>query len=418
MNGLLLSKHIYILASIIILIYFIYKEIFIPTLSFLIIILLLLITHTITPNIFLSSFANESIAILFMLLVIYGAIKETNIIYKCTNFLFCSNLSYNQFLFRLTLFTISASAFINNAPIVAILMPAVISWGSKKNIASSKLLIPLAYSAVLGGTITLFGTSTNLIANSFLNESNLSTFSIFDLMYVGLPLAIIDSIYIIIASNKLLPQRTTITTNTIIKHINSSNFNKENIYFIGSFLFSCLIKYICNLNLFTSLLLFTICLLITNITNIQIIKSSFNLNLLLIATCAITLGKAIQHSGLANHSASLLIKNLHNLNLLYLLIIIFLATNILAILINSTSAISIIIPIVITLTQKLQIDPEPLLLCAIYAASASFMNPFGNYANLINFSSGNYKFIDFIKTGLPLNIIYMGSCITLIYFLY
>jgi di/tricarboxylate transporter len=89
------------------------------------------------------------------------------------------------------------SAFLNNTPVVATMIPAIKSWSKKINISSSKLMIPLSYAAILGGTITLVGTSTNLIVNG---QYQLLTgnpgFSLFDITLVGLPAALSGMLFI------------------------------------------------------------------------------------------------------------------------------------------------------------------------------------------------------------------------------
>jgi di/tricarboxylate transporter len=103
------------------------------------------------------------------------------------------------------------SAIINNTPLVAILMPYVHNWGKNHGVAPSKLLIPLSYSAILGGTATLIGTSTNLVVNGMVSEQTIfpdfKSLDIFDFTPVGLSMIIIGGLYLIFASNRLLPDK-------------------------------------------------------------------------------------------------------------------------------------------------------------------------------------------------------------------
>jgi len=99
------------------------------------------------------------------------------------------------------------SAFMNNTPIVALLIPYVNRWGKRNNIAVSKLLIPISYAAILGGTMTLVGTATNMLVNALAIDEADHAFSLFDFTIVGLPLAIVGLIYLFIFGKKLLPER-------------------------------------------------------------------------------------------------------------------------------------------------------------------------------------------------------------------
>jgi di/tricarboxylate transporter len=103
------------------------------------------------------------------------------------------------------------SAFLNNTPLVAIMMPYVHRWSRQNKIHPSKLLIPLSYAAILGGCATLIGTSTNLIVNGMVTDSQiipgLEPLKLFDFTLVGFPMIILGSIYLILFGNKLLPAR-------------------------------------------------------------------------------------------------------------------------------------------------------------------------------------------------------------------
>jgi di/tricarboxylate transporter len=99
------------------------------------------------------------------------------------------------------------SAFVNNTPLVAIMMPYVYQWAKRKNISPSKVLIPLSYAAILGGTITLVGTSTNLVVNGFVVDSGLPPLELFDFSPVGIPIAVIGILFLYFAGPSLLPAR-------------------------------------------------------------------------------------------------------------------------------------------------------------------------------------------------------------------
>ncbi|MDO9310369.1 MAG: SLC13 family permease [Nitrosomonas sp.] len=100
------------------------------------------------------------------------------------------------------------SSFLNNTPVVATMIPAIYSWSRKIGISPSKLMIPLSYTAILGGTITLIGTSTNLIVNGqYQALTGESGFSLFSITAVGIPVAIAGFILMWLAFPKLLPDR-------------------------------------------------------------------------------------------------------------------------------------------------------------------------------------------------------------------
>ena len=103
------------------------------------------------------------------------------------------------------------SAWMNNTAIVAILLPVVLGFARSKDVAASKLLIPLSYSSILGGCCTLIGTSTNLLVNGSLKDMGLEPMGMFTLAPVGIPLAIAGIAYMVAFGPKLLPNRSSIT---------------------------------------------------------------------------------------------------------------------------------------------------------------------------------------------------------------
>ncbi|MEM1157611.1 MAG: SLC13 family permease [Verrucomicrobiota bacterium] len=115
-----------------------------------------------------------------------------------------------------TLFTVSslvavASAFVNNTPIVALFLPLLLGLARARNIAPSKLLIPLSYASIMGGCCTLIGTSTNIIVSGIMVDYGMPALSMFELAKIGVPMLLIGTVYISFVSPKLIPDRSNIT---------------------------------------------------------------------------------------------------------------------------------------------------------------------------------------------------------------
>lgn len=99
------------------------------------------------------------------------------------------------------------SAFINNTPVVVVLVPVIISLARKMKLPASKFLIPLSYAAVLGGCCTLVGTSTNLLVTGILQSRGLPPLRMFELAWIGLPMLAAGTLYIGLFGRHLLPTR-------------------------------------------------------------------------------------------------------------------------------------------------------------------------------------------------------------------
>lgn len=173
-------------------------------------ILTLGIAGILSPKEILGGFANEQIIVIIVLLLIGDIIRSKGILNNFfERWVFKGATTHRNFQARMMFLTAGSSAFLNNTPLVAVMMPYVNTWSRKHNISSSKLLIPLSFAAILGGTISLIGTSTNLIVSGMLEDQHVFDQSyqleIYDFAWVGIPMSILGLIYLMLFSKKLLP---------------------------------------------------------------------------------------------------------------------------------------------------------------------------------------------------------------------
>lgn len=166
---------------------------------------ILLVTGVVTPAQAFSGFANEAVFTVAALFVVASAIQKTRALSFLEKLIFKDSLNPRTLMARMMLSTSAMSAFLNNTPIVAMLIPQVQQWASRNGVTASRLLIPLSYGAIVGGVVTLIGTSTNLIVSGMLVDRGHVPLSLFELSWVGVPAVLLVVIYFYFFGYKLLP---------------------------------------------------------------------------------------------------------------------------------------------------------------------------------------------------------------------
>jgi di/tricarboxylate transporter len=179
-------------------------------------VVLVTLAGIVTPREALVGFSNAGMLTVGALFVVAAALRETGALDVAGSWVLGGADSERGVLLRMAPSITGMSAFLNNTPIVAMFIPIVTSWCRKHRVEPSRLLIPLSYLAILGGTCTLIGTSTNLVIDGLMRETSASNPALseslhpmrfFELGYVGVPYAIIGIAYLLLVSHRLLPSR-------------------------------------------------------------------------------------------------------------------------------------------------------------------------------------------------------------------
>ncbi len=173
---------------------------------------LLVTLQVLTPAEAIAGMANEGMITVALLFIVAVGLRETGGMAMLMQPLLGHLRSLTQAQARLMTPVVIMSAFLNNTPLVAMLLPVASDWGRRYQLSVSKLLMPLSFASILGGTCTLIGTSTNLLVSALLaKEPGMPRLALLDMAWVGLPCALIGDGFILLSSRWLLPERRTAT---------------------------------------------------------------------------------------------------------------------------------------------------------------------------------------------------------------
>lgn len=175
--------------------------------SALILVSILVLTGILGPEEAFSGFASEIIVILVSIFVLSGAMIQTGLMdwvgFKIGE---VSGGSPAGILALVMIVAASISAFMNNTTTTGLLMPAIFTLCRRNKISPSKILIPLAFASMLGGTCTLIGTSTNVAASGFMRRTGLEPFTLFEFAPIGITIVVAGILYMTLVGHRLLPQ--------------------------------------------------------------------------------------------------------------------------------------------------------------------------------------------------------------------
>jgi di/tricarboxylate transporter len=167
----------------------------------------LLLVGVLTPEQALAGMASPGMITVAALYVVVAGLQHTGGIAWVSSHVLGQPTTLWRAQLRLMLPVAGMSAFLNNTPVVALFIPAVSDWARRMGQSASRFMLPLSYAAILGGTLTLIGTSTNLVLSGLWESGGGERIGLFEIMWIGLPVALVGITYIALVGRVLLPER-------------------------------------------------------------------------------------------------------------------------------------------------------------------------------------------------------------------
>lgn len=372
---------------------------------------ILMITGVLEPGEALAGFANQGVIAVAGLFVVARAVERSGALDRMTRWVLESDRpdgrppSEAGATLRVMLATAGASSVLNNTPVVAMLAPAVRRFAIARGLSPKRLLIPVSYAAMLGGMCTLVGTSTNLVVAGMMQTVGLQTFGVFELTQLGLPIAIVGIVYMTVVGRRLLP-----ATLEPAPPVVAAPEPQQRGLGCRSGVILLIVAVMIAIPACTSVpLVITVfgaalLLLLGKAITPREARGALDLEVLVTIAMAFGLGAALTKSGLAAAVGHLILTPAAPIGPLAVFAAVFLVTSLFTEMITNNAAAVLMFPIVTTVAADLHMDPRRLLIVVTIAASCSFSTPIGYQTNMIVAKLGDYRFVDFVRSGIGMNL--------------
>jgi di/tricarboxylate transporter len=385
----------------------------------------LLLTGVVRPVEVQSAFASPAIIALAALFVMAYALEVSGLLDRAIDWAvrLCRRMG-SAGLWLLMGLCGAASAFLNNTPIVILSAPVVRDVATTLNLSPRRYLMPLSYITVMGGCCTLIGTSTNLLVNDMARVSGQPSFGMFEILPVGLAVTIVGGLYLFFVSGRLLREggegsdhgeRPPLPDQLEIAGalVGKADLFKERQPFapvkaaigLGVFVGAITLATFNVVPIASTALGGVVLLILLGVITPDQAYSGLKPEILVLIAGMVVIGIAMEESGLAADATEILIGSVDGLEPLTALIVLYVVTLILTELLSNATVAVLVTPIAVALAESLGVSPRPFLIAVMLSASAAFATPFGYQTNVIVYQMAGYSYMDFVRVGLPLNMV-------------
>lgn len=352
----------------------------------------------------------------------------------------------------------SVGGFLNNTPVVVLAAPVVRDMAKSLKLSPKRFLMPLSHVTVLGGLLTLIGTSTNLLVNDMARNAGQPVFSLFEITPVGLVIALVGGLWLYFFGARQLGRTATAEEEAEAERerreaeAQAEKASRQGRWRLP-FSLSSLTRlgesrsqrdgtgdaHLGDVDLYASadrplqwkraliaLAVFVmvvaaaglgiapiaaaafagaVALILLGVLTPEEAYSGLKPDILLLIAGMVVVGTAIEVTGLAAQGAGLLIEVIRPFGPLGALIVLYGVTLFATELLSNATVAVLVTPIAVALAESLGVDPRPFLVAVMMAASAAFATPFGYQTNVLVYQMGGYSYMDFVRVGTPLNLI-------------
>lgn len=308
------------------------------------------------------------------------------------------------------------SMCLSNTGTAACLLPVVMGICAAAKMAPSRQLLPLAYAVCSGGMISLVGTPPNIIVSGALSNFGYRPFGFFEFAWVGVPLTVLTILYMYFAGRRLLPEGGEVPEK-FLAELDPMQHNVPKQVIAGCILLGCIIVMCLDLQKITIEMAAVIGALVCVLTGCLTEKQAYHSiewSTIFLFAGMMPVSHALYNTGAAELLARWILEALGTPSPLAITMLQFAVTALLTQFMSNSASAALIAPIGIVIAQKLGISPYPLLMVIAVASSCAYATPIGTPPCTLMVGPGNYRFVDYIKAGLPLILLCFAATVIIV----
>lgn len=370
----------------------------------------LVITGVLNVNDAFSGFINSNVILFVAMFIVGGALFETGMANEIGSLVTKFAKSERGLIVAIMMIVGVMSGFLSNTGTAAVLIPVVIGIAAKSGYKRSRLLMPLVFAAAMGGNLSLIGAPGNMIAQSALEPLGLS-FGFFEYAIVGLPILIAGILFYATIGFRILPNHDTEDDDSIFDETQDfGNVPKWKKVLSLVILIVTLIGMIFEDQIGVKLCITgcvgALLLILTSVISEKDALKAIDLKTIFLFGGTLSLAKALEVTGAGEMIADKVIGALGNHpSPAFFTAVVFLLCCVMTNFMSNTATTALMAPICLSIAQGMGADPRAVLMACVIGGSCAYATPIGMPANTMVVGAGNYKFIDYVKSGLPLIVI-------------
>ncbi len=371
----------------------------------------LVLTKVLSVSEAFSGFINSNVILFVAMFIVGGALFETGMANEIGGLVTRFAKTERGLIVAIMVIVGLMSGFLSNTGTAAVLIPVVIGIAAKSGFRRSRLLMPLVFAAAMGGNLSLIGAPGNMIAQSTLEPLGLK-FGFFEYAIVGLPILAAGIIFYATVGFKLLPNHDTSDSDDSVFD-NAPDFSQVpkwkkilSLVILVVTLVGMIFEDQIGIKLCITGCLGAILLILTGVISEKNALKSIDLKTIFLFGGTLSLATALENTGAGEMIADAVIGVLgSNPSPILFTFVVFVLCCVMTNFMSNTATTALLAPICLSIAQGMGADPRAVLMACVIGGSCAYATPIGMPANTMVVGAGGYKFIDYVKAGMPLIVI-------------